>query len=193
MTATAFTDPALGAQAAFRALLEALARPGTPRAMGPDLPTPPAGMGPGLYAAVLALADFETTLWLAPELAEAAPDLRFHLGARLVDAPAEAGFALAGDGAALPPLAHFAQGDDAYPDRSTTLLVEVRALRADGPWRLTGPGIESAARLGARGLPADFPAQWAENHARFPRGVDLFLFEGATVVGLPRTTRIREG
>ncbi len=193
MTATAFTDPALGAQSAFRALLEALSRPGTVQVMGPDLPIPPARMGPGLYAAVLALADFETALWRGPELADATPDLRFHLGARLVDAPGEAGFALAGDGAALPPLAQFAQGDDAYPDRSTTLLVEVRELRADGPWRLTGPGIASEARLGVRGLPADFVAQWAENHARFPRGVDLFLFDGATVVGLPRTTLIREG
>ncbi|NBB71005.1 MAG: phosphonate C-P lyase system protein PhnH [Alphaproteobacteria bacterium] len=192
MTAAAFKDPALGAQAAFRALLDALARPGTPQAMGPDLPTPPTGMGAGLYAAILALADFETTVWLAPELADAAADLRFQLGARLVAAPAEPAFALAADGAALPPLAAFAQGDDAYPDRSTTLLVEVSALRTDGGWRLTGPGIASESRLGVAGLPADFVAQWTENHARFPRGIDLFLFHDTTVVSLPRTTDIRE-
>jgi alpha-D-ribose 1-methylphosphonate 5-triphosphate synthase subunit PhnH len=193
MTAAAFEDPALGAQAAFRALLDALSRPGTPRTMGPDLPTPPAGTGAGLYAAILALADFETRLWLAPELADAAQDLRFQLGAKLVDAPGDAAFALAADGTALPPLAAFAQGDDAYPDRSTTLLVEVRALRTGGGWRLTGPGIARDHRLEVAGLAADFAAQWADNHARFPRGVDLFLFDGATVVGLPRTTRIGEG
>jgi len=193
MTAATFEDPALDAQAAFRALLEALARPGTPQALGPGLPTPPAGMGAGLYAAILALADFETSVWLAPELAGAAPDLRFQLGAKLVDVPAGAAFALAADGTALPPLAAFAQGDDAYPDRSTTLLVEVTDLRPDGGWRLTGPGIADEARLDVAGLPADFVAQWAENHARFPRGVDLFLFAGTTVVGLPRTTLIREG
>lgn len=193
MTAAAFQDPALGVQATFRALLEALARPGTAQTIGPDLPTPPAGMGAGLYAAILTLADFETTIWLAPEFAEAAEDLRFQLGARLVDAPADAAFALTATGAALPPLAAFAQGDDAYPDRSTTLLVEVRTLRPDGGWRLTGPGIAGEARLDVDGLPADVVAQWAENHARFPRGVDLFLFAGTTVVGLPRTTAIREG
>jgi alpha-D-ribose 1-methylphosphonate 5-triphosphate synthase subunit PhnH len=194
MTAAAFRDPALGAQAAFRTLLETLSRPGTPGTMGPDLPTPPAGMGAGLYAAILALADFETTVWLAPELAAAAEELRFQLGAKLVEAPADAAFALAAEGPAMPPLAEFAQGDDADPDRSTTLLVEVKALRNDGGgWRLTGPGIATETRLAVTGLPADFVAQWVENHARFPRGVDLFLFVGATVVGLPRTTLIREG
>jgi alpha-D-ribose 1-methylphosphonate 5-triphosphate synthase subunit PhnH len=193
MTAAAFKDPALGAQAAFRTLLEALARPGTLRTMGADLPTPPAGIGAGLYAAILALADFETTVWLAPELAAAAEDLRFQLGAKLVEAPADAAFALAAEGSALPPLGEFAQGDDADPDRSTTLLVEVRALRTESGWRLTGPGIAGETRLDVAGPPADFPAQWAANHARFPRGVDVFLFVGATVVGLPRTTLIREG
>ena len=193
MTAAAFEDQALGAQAAFRTLLEALARPGTAQTMGTDLPTPPAGMGRGLYAAILALADFETRVWLAAELADGADDLRLQLGAKLVDAPGDAAFALAGDGTLLPPLADFAQGDDAYPDRSTTLLVEVGALGTDGGWRLTGPGIATEARLDARGLPADFVAQWADNHARFPRGVDLFLFAGTIVVGLPRTTLIREG
>jgi alpha-D-ribose 1-methylphosphonate 5-triphosphate synthase subunit PhnH len=192
MTAAAFEDSALGAQSAFRALLEALARPGTPQAMGPDLPTPPAGMGRGLYTAILALADFETTVWLAPELGDTAAGLRFQLGAKLVEEPGDAAFALAADGTALPPLAAFAQGDDAYPDRSTTLLVEVSPLRTDGGWRLTGPGIAAEARLDARGLPADFVAQWGENHARFPRGVDLLLFDGTAVVGLPRTTLIRE-
>jgi alpha-D-ribose 1-methylphosphonate 5-triphosphate synthase subunit PhnH len=72
-------------------------------------------------------------------------------------------------------------------------LVEVSALGTDGSWRLTGPGIATEARLDACGLPADFVAQWADNHARFPRGVDLFLFAGTTVVGLPRTTLIRKG
>jgi alpha-D-ribose 1-methylphosphonate 5-triphosphate synthase subunit PhnH len=150
-------------------------------------------MGAGLYAAALTLVDFETTVWLAPEFAAAAADLRFHLGARLVDDPADAAFALAADGTVLPELARFAQGDDAYPDRSTTLLLEVTALDRAGPWRLTGPGIDGATRLGVEGLPADFVAQWARNHDRFPRGADLFLFHGTIVVGLPRTTLIREG
>lgn len=193
MTAAAFCAPALQAQTVFRALLDALSRPGSPRALAPPLPTPPAGTGAGLYAAALTLVDFETPVWLAPALAGAAAELRFQLGAPLVERPDVAAFALVDDGTALPPLTDFAQGEDTYPDRSTTLLIEVAGLEPGGPWRLTGPGIAGEVRLAMDGLPADFTAQWASNHARFPRGVDVFLFAGASVVGLPRTTRIDEG
>lgn len=44
--------------------------------------------------------------------------------------------------------------------------------------------------LHARGLPADFAAQWAANHAAFPRGVDAFLVAGRCISGLPRSTRL---
>ncbi len=192
MTASAFRAPALGAQAVFRTLLDALSRPGTAHELRAELPAPPAGMGAGVYAAALTLVDVETALWLAPEFHEAAADLRFHLGARLVDRPDAAHFALAA-AATLPPLGDFAPGDDTYPDRSTTLLVEVADLTSTGPWRLGGPGVAGETRLGVAGLPGDFVTRWSENHARFPRGVDVFLFAGATVVGLPRTTAIAEG
>jgi len=43
-----------------------------------------------------------------------------------------------------------------------------------------------------QGLPADFAAQWAENHAAFPRGVDAYLASADALVGLPRTTRITD-
>jgi alpha-D-ribose 1-methylphosphonate 5-triphosphate synthase subunit PhnH len=45
--------------------------------------------------------------------------------------------------------------------------------------------------LAVDGLSADFQAQWAANHACFPRGVDLFLATQTQLVGLPRTTSIQ--
>jgi alpha-D-ribose 1-methylphosphonate 5-triphosphate synthase subunit PhnH len=58
-------------------------------------------------------------------------------------------------------------------------------------WLLTGPGIQDVTHLAVDGLPADFQAQWAANHASFPRGVDLFLTTQNQLVGLPRTTSIQ--
>ena len=60
------------------------------------------------------------------------------------------------------------------------------------PVTLRGPGIKDqfSAELPLPG--GDFIEQWAENRARFPRGVDLLLVRDGTVVGLPRTTRISE-
>ena len=55
---------------------------------------------------------------------------------------------------------------------------------------LTGPGIADEARLDVAGVPERFWTWAADNHAQFPRGVDLFLSAGHVVAALPRTTRV---
>jgi len=40
------------------------------------------------------------------------------------------------------------------------------------------------------GLPADFAARWAANHALFPRGVDVILCAGTSVAALPRSVTV---
>ena len=151
-----FTDPVHESRAWFRELMEATARPGslrrgtaTPRAVPPPL-DPLAG------ALLLTLADADTPLWLAPSLRErsdAGTWLRFHTGAAVLDEPARATFAvLSGraDGAAFERVAEsLARGEEAYPDRSATLLIQVASLgtRARDPGdalTLEGPGIASA-------------------------------------------------
>ena len=100
--------------------------------------------------------------------------LRFHTGASLARSPSDAAFAAIADAAAMPPLSFFAQGTPDYPDRSTTLIVQVETLANDG-WRLEGPGIRGSARLSAAPLPADFVDRLRANRAAFPCGVDIFL------------------
>jgi alpha-D-ribose 1-methylphosphonate 5-triphosphate synthase subunit PhnH len=60
---------------------------------------------------------------------------------------------------------------------------------------LQGPGIQSERKLCvqgfANGFAAEFVAQWADNHASFPRGVDVFLITTTQIAGLSRTTRIQ--
>jgi alpha-D-ribose 1-methylphosphonate 5-triphosphate synthase subunit PhnH len=88
-------------------------------------------------------------------------------------------------------LAQLRQGSDAYPDQSATCVIEVQSLQAGASgWVLQGPGIATQQTLQVQGLAADFQAQWADNHGRFPQGVDVFLTTPTQVVGLPRTTRI---
>jgi len=91
----------------------------------------------------------------------------------------------------MPQLSSLQLGSDAYPDQSATCVLEVDSLHSDaGGWRLQGPGIPTVRHLHARGLAGDFAAQWADNHASFPRGVDVFLSTATHIAGLPRTTRI---
>ncbi|MCX5478847.1 phosphonate C-P lyase system protein PhnH [Kaistia geumhonensis] len=191
---TGFADPVLDAQSTFRTLMDAFARPGRVQRLGARL-VPPAGLAAGLAAAALALTDHETAVWLDPPLAadrSVAAYLTFHTGARLTADPKEAAFALVSDLDALPPLGSFSVGDDAYPDRSTTIVACVSALSASGALRLAGPGIDGERRLGVAPWPARLTAELAENRALFPRGVDLVLVAPEAVAALPRTTRIVE-
>ena len=199
-----FMDPVHDAQQCFRVLLTALARPCQPQALPPRLPEAPQPLAPAVAAALLTLCDGDTPLWLAPEYNTPAVRawLRFHTGCPLTDAPAEAAFAAAPSFAALPqgaPLAAFAQGVPAFPDRSTTLLVGIAAVSgtpvpvSDGTaFAATGPGIQERALLAlpCGALPQNFDSLWAANNAAYPLGVDMLLLAPGHALGLPRTTRL---
>ncbi len=186
-----FSSEALGSQAVFRVALHALSHPGRPMTMPIEAECP---VGGHRAAAVLLLAllDADCTLWLSPTLAGSptAAWLRFHTGCRCVEAAAQAEFVWVAQGDALPELATLAQGSDADPQGSATLVMDVLAFQGGARLRLSGPGIQTTQDLETRGLPAGFAAQWAANHAAFPRGVDVFLATHTEVCGLPRTASI---
>jgi alpha-D-ribose 1-methylphosphonate 5-triphosphate synthase subunit PhnH len=188
-----FTQEAYGSQQVFRAALQALSHPGRLVDVTHDAQVPQVGHAASA-ALLLALLDADCCLWLSPALrdSDAAAWLRFHTGCQLVATPAQAQFAWVAAGDDLPALEAFAGGSENYPDQSTTCVIDVVSISADGadPWRLSGPGIQGESTLQAQGLPPDFIAQWAANHAAFPRGVDLFLATPQQIVGLPRSTRI---
>jgi alpha-D-ribose 1-methylphosphonate 5-triphosphate synthase subunit PhnH len=183
-----FADPVPAAQACFRALLEAMARPGRVQRLA-ELPDAPAPLVPAAAAALLTLADAETPVWT--DAGPAAEQwLRFHAGCPLVTDPAAAAFLLA---TGTPPaLATLDPGIEEEPHRSATLILQVAALAEGDGWALSGPGIETVHRLCVAGLHAGFAADWAANAARFPRGVDVVLCAGPHLAALPRTTRIEE-
>lgn len=191
MSAPAFADPARDSQAAFRVILDAIARPGTVNPCGAAL-APPAPLGQAAAGVLLTLADFETPLWLAPAFAkgEAAAWLAFHTGARRAPSAGEASFALVDAADGDIDLARFAQGTPDYPDRSTTVILQLDSLRRGESLRLAGPGVRGEATLRMDPLPRDFRGLWAANGATFPLGVDLILAAGAEVAALPRSTRI---
>lgn len=183
-----FADPVFESQSAFRALMRAMARPGLIEPLsGPaDAPSP---LSPTAAAIALTLADGDTPVWLDPPLAESEalkPWLAFHAGAPVADAPSEAAFAFVAAPLSLPPLDSFALGCDSYPDRSTTVVLQVDGFGDDGP-PLTGPGILGSLRVSATPLPADFWDRMRRNRALFPRGVDVLLAGPDSVVALPRS------
>jgi alpha-D-ribose 1-methylphosphonate 5-triphosphate synthase subunit PhnH len=186
-----FADPVMQSQTAFRAVMDALANPGTVQDLALGL-TPLSSLSPELAAVALTLCDHDTPLWLDRDLASDAVLgwLRFHTSAPIASERAQAQFALTRDPAIT--LADFNQGTDLYPDRSTTVALAIQSVSGGKTLTLTGPGIDGTITIVPQGLPADFIAQWTENGAQFPRGVDLLLVADGQLIGLPRTTRIKE-
>jgi alpha-D-ribose 1-methylphosphonate 5-triphosphate synthase subunit PhnH len=180
-----FANAPVEASLAFRAALEAMARPG--QIMTLSGACAPAPASPAAAALLLTLCDPETPLHLAPSYDTAALRdwVAFHIGAPIVG-PETAQFAL-GDWASLMPLDRYAAGTPEYPDRSATLIVEVAELTATGA-RLTGPGIADATQLSVPEV-----AAFRANRALFPLGLDFFLICGSRVAALPRTTDVEAG
>jgi alpha-D-ribose 1-methylphosphonate 5-triphosphate synthase subunit PhnH len=175
------------AQRTFRAVLDALARPGVPAAL------PRADDRPAALLPVLALADLDTPVCVlgdtphgtwADALTTATSAPVAPLGAaRLVTA--------------LRPLAPgelttVRTGSAAAPEDAALVVLAVPALDGGTALRLSGPGVPGTRTVGPRGCPVDLVA--ARTATAFPAGPDLLLVDpDGAVLGLPRSTRIEEG
>jgi alpha-D-ribose 1-methylphosphonate 5-triphosphate synthase subunit PhnH len=189
-----FESPVFQSQSVFKALMDGLARPGTLQTLDKGA-APPSPMGAGAGAIALTLCDHDTPVYLAMPLVEAGVPgwLAFQTGALVTDDRTEAQFAFLDHTTLLPPLSTFAAGTQEYPDRSTTIVLEVPAFEGGQDYILSGPGIQDSTTINVAGLPAPFEGLWKENNALYPRGVDLVLVSGLEMICLPRTVRIRKG
>jgi alpha-D-ribose 1-methylphosphonate 5-triphosphate synthase subunit PhnH len=182
----------LADQAVFRAVMDAIARPGRVNAIAALPAQWPAPLNAGAAAVALCLADFETPVWLDATAREgdAAAWLRFHTGTRVTGDPREAAFAFVTDTKHAPDFQSFALGSLDYPDRSTTFVLQVEGFGNGVPRRLAGPGIKDTTVFSASPLPGDFDARLAANRALAPRGADFILVSNSAVAALPRSTRL---
>lgn len=187
-----FADPVQSSQSVFRSVVNALARPGSIQTIVEAIHAPSSMMA-ATAAVSLALFDHDTPIWIDGRFsAEPAIDawLRFQTGAPLTSDASRAAFALIHNGAALLDFETFAFGTPEYPDRSTTLVVQVDTLTEGPELILSGPGIRGTSALRAGPLPSDFASCMQANRALFPRGVDLLLVCGTELVALPRSTHV---
>lgn len=162
------------ANSAFEALIWALSRPGRPR----DLP------GAGEAVIIDALLDRECRVFcadprLVPKVLES--------GAVIVEQD-KADHVFLGAILTLDGLKSLSVGTDLYPDDGATVVIRAR-IGAGDLLRLTGPGVDGEETISVGGLPHGF---WAfrRDLIRYPMGFDLFLVDGAQVLGLPRSTNI---
>jgi alpha-D-ribose 1-methylphosphonate 5-triphosphate synthase subunit PhnH len=179
-----FDNPPVASAQAFRAAMNAMARPGEVQDIAGA--TPPKGISAAGGSLILTLCGPETGIYLAP--GADTPELRgwiaFHTGAPVV-APEVADFAL-GSWQALTPLTQYRIGTPEYPDRSATLIVELEGFGSPNA-ELRGPGIKETAELALPEL-----AAFQANAMLYPLGVDFYFTAGSQVAALPRSTQVSD-
>jgi alpha-D-ribose 1-methylphosphonate 5-triphosphate synthase subunit PhnH len=177
-------------QQVFRAVLEALARPGTPMA----LPHRPLEMLAAAVVPVFALADLTTGVCVLENAGDPWA-AAVSTGTSAPTWPAE----MARLVASVRPVSDdevrgFTRGSAAAPEHAALVALGVRDVHG-GPrrWTLSGPGVRGTAAVAPQGLPAGFVAARAEAVDAYPAGIDVLLVtDDGRVVGLPRTTAIIE-
>ncbi|MDB5502664.1 MAG: phosphonate lyase system protein PhnH [Tardiphaga sp.] len=187
-----FADKVLSAQSTFRSVMDAMARPGSVQRIeaASGVPSP---MMRGSAAIALTLFDQDTPVWLDAAMA-ATPNvakwIKFHTSAPVIAGSSVCSFALIADARALPDFEEFSFGTGEYPDRSTTIILQVGSLTEGPAYELRGPGIDGVAILRASIDLPDLLDRLSLNAKLFPRGIDLVLVADDAVVAIPRTTRL---
>ncbi|MBR0694191.1 phosphonate C-P lyase system protein PhnH [Bradyrhizobium lablabi] len=187
-----FADKVLSAQSTFRSVMDAMARPGSVQRITAAAGMP-AGVMRGSAAIALTLFDHDTPIWLDAAMSatsDVAKWLKFHTSAPVIADSSIASFALIGEANDLPSLDRFAFGSNEYPDRSTTLILQVDSLAQGPTFELRGPGIDGAALLQAMIRPRDLFERLSVNETLFPRGIDVVLVHDDRIVAIPRSTRL---
>lgn len=186
-----FSNAVFDSQRIFRKMMDGMARPGTQQTIETAV-APPFPLTKATGAVLLALCDHDTPVWLSGALRKTAVPgwIGFHTGAIATDDKRAAHFAVMEAGSTVSAFDLFARGSQEYPDRSTTVIIELPDLEGGPNLSLSGPGIRHVNTISPPGLPEIFPRLWAENNAVFPRGVDVILTAGDKFACLPRTTRI---
>lgn len=163
--------------AVFEELLWALSRPGLSR----TLP------GGGLAAMAESLLDRECTFHVVGN-SELDRDLLATGARRAGLSQADYVFVPLATAAEVDSVSSLHIGTLAYPDNAATLFASAR-LGEGLKLSLSGPGIEDSVTIEVDGVDASFWTLRARA-IRYPLGFDLYLVDGDTVVGIPRSTKV---
>lgn len=187
-----FVDPVDGAGQTFRVILDVLSRPGSVADIQGPAETPDA-LSDAASAVLLTMADYVTPVWLDAPLAtdSARAYIQFHTSAPIAKAPGEAAFAVLSMNSTDFNVEIYNPGTQQYPDRSTTLITEVKSFEQGPVVELQGPGIDGSTQFQVDGLPENFWTEMQKNNAQFPLGVDVIFAAPGKLAALPRSAQIK--
>ncbi|HVX47252.1 MAG TPA: phosphonate C-P lyase system protein PhnH [Mycobacteriales bacterium] len=169
----------------FRAVLDALSRPGIPASL-PEHPLP------RVLLPVMALADLEAPVAVIEESGEYAELVRTITGAEIVE-PTRARIVDVTRPLSEGELTTLCRGTILAPEAGALTFLTVPDFESGPRWTLIGPGIDGQQAVRISGLPADFLTARQVLVGGFPTGVDfVFVTPDGRAIGLPRTTHVIE-
>lgn len=189
-----FANPSIDAAFSFRALLSTMSRPGklvplTVAFQAID------NLNPVAKLVALTLVDQQSPIWLDEDLNsdQVQQFIKFNCAATISAAKNQAMFGFFSHCPSVKELEGFQIGTAEYPDRSTTIIIQVTHLShedvADSV-TLQGPGIKTTQVLYVKGLHDDFWQWFQTNQANFPLGNDIILAGPTCFAALSRSTKI---
>lgn len=188
-----FNSPVHDSQQWYRIILDAMSRPGKVcfPASTEAFSQAPEPCNNTAASIALTLFDNDTPIWLQVPEENLTQWLKFHCGCPLTEHQSTAAFALITNGSTLPDLTRFAIGTSEFPDRSTTLIIQIESVTHGESVELSGSGIATTTTLNISGLDSSFWKTQDNNRNLFPQGFDTILAAPDGVVCIPRTTTIR--
>lgn len=186
---SAYSKEALRSADMFRLQMDAMAHPGGAMEFPPCV----GGVGalnPVALSVAETLCDHETPIWLDARLStqDVIDTLRFRCGCPITTDASDASFAFFSESPNIDVLRGFPDGTPDYPDRSTTLVIQVSHIANEGSIKISGPGVKETGSLGIHGLESGFWTWRHENLRKFPLGIDVLLASPTHLTALPRTT-----
>ncbi len=195
-------DPVWAAQHIYRALLRAIAAPGSVHQLVVHPAVAKAGPigNPWLASALLTLLDHEVSL--AVETAregDALVDL-LHRRTRTPRVSVDQADFVVAELVTLAPssLERLKRGSLQYPDDAATLFLRVASLAptdaAGGTLTVRGPGVDGQHEVVVPGVSDAFLASREHTIRNYPMGIDLYLIDDAgRVIAIPRTAALSRG
>ncbi|HIJ95901.1 MAG TPA: phosphonate C-P lyase system protein PhnH [Desulfuromonadales bacterium] len=173
--------------ATFRAILQAMSRPGTIQQL------PAGGDGP-LQTLLSTLLDQEVSLaGIDPAAADLAAEVARRTGSRIT-ALEQADFLLAIGDSAAGSLTVLKRGSSDYPETGATVIFLVDGINPEGgAYSLSGPGIKDEVYPEFSGISDKVLPLLAEVNRDFPLGIDAMILDRqGQLTCIPRSTKIGE-
>lgn len=187
-------------QATFRALLDAMSRPGRIfQAPAREYSGAPTGITAHTLSVLKTFCDHRVSFSVADMSGREEWERYLAVNLAAPSRPVDEGDYVIFDGAAYDEaFARLRRGSLEFPEASATAILAVERLDASSDLgqsacvlSVSGPGVDGSVSVRAHGLDRRYPQDRARSVMDFPLGIDLiFVDTAARVVGIPRTSRV---